>query len=78
MKTGHKNIIGPQLRRLRAAAGLTLIDLALAVAKRGENLSASDIGKIEERKRRVIDREFICLAAALGVEVKCLFARRRK
>ena len=78
MKREPKNIIGPKLRRLRTSAKLSIEELAARVVDRGGELSVVAIDKIEKRKRRIIDREFVCLAAALGVAVEKLFPRPRK
>lgn len=76
MKSKCKNIIGPRVRRLRKAAGLTCERLAGHVAQQGGKLTAREIDRIERRECRVKDHEVLHLARLLGVKVQELFPSR--
>lgn len=77
MSALHRNIIGPQGRRLRESAGLTREQLAGRIARQGGALTAQEIARIERRERRVKDHEVLMLAVALGVTVDALFPGNR-
>lgn len=57
-----KNVIGPQVRRLRDKAGLSQSELAAACQRIGWDVSRDTIAKIESGARWVGDFEVIYLA----------------
>jgi len=70
------NIVGPQVRRLRTAAGLSQPALAAACQRRGWDIERDTIAKIEGGRRWVGDSELIELARALGRPLVDLFPAR--
>jgi hypothetical protein len=60
-----KNVIGPQVRRLRYERGWTQAILTARCARLGWDLHYHTIAKIEAGLRCVSDRELILLAKAL-------------
>ena len=70
-----RNVVGPQLRRLRLAQtpAVTLEDLAGRLAARGIRLDRSAIGRIENGNRYVLDYELLALADALKTRPGELF-----
>ncbi len=64
--------MGPKVRRLRNAAGLSQADLAARCGVLGWDLSRETLAKIECQIRWVADFELMCLAAALRVGVSDL------
>ena len=64
---GARNIIGPQLRKLRSQNGLSQPALAARCQRMGWDLSRDTLAKIESQSRWVADFEVIFLAQALGV-----------
>lgn len=67
MASKQKNIVGPQVRRLRVAAGLSQEVLASHLQVAGWDLSRAGLSKIEAGLRLVIDAEAVVLARVLGV-----------
>lgn len=67
-----RNIIGPQLRRLRKQRGMTQPMLVARCNLLGWGLSRESLAKIETRIRWVADAELLCLATALTVPVEAL------
>jgi transcriptional regulator with XRE-family HTH domain len=80
-KKRPRNIVGPQVRRLRYQSGLTQEMFAARCSVLGLELSRATLSKIEARLRWVADLELIILADALRVEVADLLppkpAKRR-
>ena len=76
-KRTAKNVIGPTIRKLRAAARVPLSQEALAAKLqiRGVSLDRSALARIENRERLGRDVEIIALAAALRVPIERLFRR---
>lgn len=80
-KTGNKvsgrNIIGPNLRRIRLAQkpAVTLDDMAGRLAAQGVQMDRSAIGRIENETRYVLDYELVALAKALRKNVRDLLDR---
>jgi transcriptional regulator with XRE-family HTH domain len=60
-----RNIIGPQVRKLRIAAGVGQDDLAARCSRLGFDVSRSTISHIETGFRGVSDLEMVILAKAL-------------
>ena len=63
-----RNLVGPQIRKLRSQQGLTQPMLAARCRRWGWDLSRETLAKIETQFRWVADFELICLANALRVE----------
>ena len=76
MSAHHKNLIGPQVRRLRVAMDWSQEDLAAACQRAGWDVPRSGIGKIESRLRCVTDFEIAFLSEALGCKHADFFPRR--
>ncbi len=72
---GAKNVIGPQVRRLRWSRGLRQRDLAARLQIQGWAADRAAISRIESQLRCVRDIELLLLARALKVEVSELFGR---
>lgn len=64
-----RNIIGPQLRRLRYAAGLSQPALAARFQRIGWDIERDTIAKIEGQTRWVSDAELVMLARCFKVAV---------
>jgi transcriptional regulator with XRE-family HTH domain len=62
-----RNIIGPQLRRLRSAAGLSQPALAAKCQRIGWDIERDTIAKIEGQTRWVSDAELVMLAKCFGI-----------
>jgi len=75
-KKKRANIVGPQLRRLRIAAGLTQEELAGRCQLQGFDISRGTLSQIEAQIRCVIDEELVWLARALGTSIENLFQKR--
>jgi transcriptional regulator with XRE-family HTH domain len=71
-----KNIVGPQVRRLRSASGMSQTALAAACQRGGWDIERDTISKIEGGRRWVGDSELIELAKALGRPLVDLFPAR--
>jgi len=70
MGAQNKNIVGPQVRRLRVAANLSQAALAAACQRIGWDIDRNTVAKIEGRLRWVGDFELVYLTKAL----KCSLA----
>jgi transcriptional regulator with XRE-family HTH domain len=70
-----KNIVGPQVARLRYQAGLSQTDLAAKCQRAGWDASRGMIAGIEGQVRCVIDSELVVLAQVLGVPLEGLLPR---
>ena len=62
-----RNIVGPQVRRLRSAAGISQDDLAARCALKGFDVGRGSISHIETGLRGVSDLEMVILAKVLRV-----------
>ena len=69
----HKNIIGPQIRKIRCRRGLTQKALAAKLQLAGWWIDRAGVSKIELRLVRVNDYRQLYLARVLGVELADLF-----
>ena len=70
----NRNLVGPQIRKLRLSMDKSLVDLAADLEMNfGLKLDRSVIGKIEVGKRRVFDIELPAFADALEVRIEELF-----
>lgn len=73
-----KNIVGPQIRKLRYQQNLTQEMFAARCSVRGLDLSRGTLSKIEAQLRCVTDAELVVLAEALKAELKDLYPKRGK
>jgi hypothetical protein len=73
-----RNLVGPQIRKLRNQQGLTQPMLAARCRRWGWDLSRQTLAKIEVQLRWVSDFELLCLAKALRVEPDQLWPARDK
>ena len=73
MKDQPRNIVGPQVRRMRCEAGLSQPALAAQCQRMGWDVGRDAIAKIEGRTRWVADSELIHLAKALSCPLTDLF-----
>jgi transcriptional regulator with XRE-family HTH domain len=64
-----RNIIGPQLRRLRFAAGLSQPALAARFQRIGWDIERDTIAKIEGQTRWVSDAELVMIARCFGISI---------
>jgi len=78
MKRNPRNLVGPQVRRLRDQQGLTQPMLAARCHRWGWDLSRQTLAKIETQLRWVSDFELLCLARALRVEPEQLWPAKDK
>ncbi|XHR30094.1 MAG: helix-turn-helix domain-containing protein [Chthoniobacteraceae bacterium] len=68
-----RNVIGPQLRRIRSERGLTQDALAAHLQKAGWDVSRASVGKIEAQLRWVADCELFMLAEVLETALADFF-----
>ncbi len=73
MGAQNKNIVGPQVRRLRVAANLSQAALAAVCQRIGWDIDRNTIAKIEGRLRWVGDFELLYLSKALKCRLEDLF-----
>jgi transcriptional regulator with XRE-family HTH domain len=66
--TTQQNMIGPALRSLREAEGLTQAELAARLQLSGWDISRETLAKVESQVRCVTDRELVRFAEALEVD----------
>jgi len=64
----EQNMIGPTLRSLREAEGLTQAELAGRLQLAGWDISRETLAKVESQVRCVTDRELVRFAEALEVD----------
>jgi DNA-binding XRE family transcriptional regulator len=76
MATKQKNLVGPQLRRMRVAVGMSQATLAAACQRRGWDVGRDAIAKIEGGTRCVTDIELLELAKAFRCPLGDLFSAR--
>jgi len=63
----HKNIIGPQIRRIRAAKNLSQSALVEKLQRAGWDLSRGELAKIEAQVAYIREYRLCYLARVLGV-----------
>jgi transcriptional regulator with XRE-family HTH domain len=73
-----RNVIGPQLRRIRTVKGLSQPKLAEVLQRKGWDTSRDVIAKIEGQTRWVADFEVAFIAEVLQVHLDELFPRHRR
>jgi len=78
MATPSQNLVGPHVRRLRTAAGLSQEALAAKLQVAGWDLSRGGLSKIEAGLRRVNDAELWVLSHTLSCPIAELFPIRPK
>ena len=69
-----KNVIGPQVRKLRTKIDLSQAELAAVCQRLGWDISRDTIAKIEGRSRWVGDFEILFLAKALKISPGALLS----
>ena len=72
------NLIGPQVRKLRMARGLTQDQLAAQIAAKGWDASRITVAKIESRLRYVSDVEVVFFATLFKVSCQVLLPSSSK
>ena len=66
----HRNIIGPQVRKLRNQRGWSQNDLAVKLQCAGmEDATRSNVSNLEARLIRAVDEDMLYLARVLTVEL---------
>ncbi len=73
-----QNIVGPQVRKLRAARGWSQEELAGQLQRAGWIIMRGTLAKIESQVRCVSDAELMALSRALKVPVERLFGHANK
>lgn len=73
-----RNIVGPQLRRLRAERGLSQAAFAAQCQRMGWDASRDIVNRIESGERWVADMELVLLAQCLGVTIDALLPAPRQ
>ena len=74
MPKSQRNIVGPKVRQLRYASGLSQPALAAKCQWMGWDIGRDTIAKIEGQTRWVGDAELVHLARSLGVTLERLYA----
>ncbi len=69
------NVVGPQVRRLRYASGLSQPALAAACQRLGWDVGRDIIARIETQVRLVTDAEVLFLARALNASLEALYSK---
>jgi transcriptional regulator with XRE-family HTH domain len=64
----EQNMIGPTLRSLREAEGLTQAEFAARLQIAGWDISRETLAKVESQVRCVTDRELVRFAEALEID----------
>ena len=75
-KSPKKNIVGPQVSRLRSQSGLSQAAFAAKCQRKGWDISRGVIAAIEGQVRCVTDQEFVLLAQMLGVPLQALLPKK--
>ncbi len=76
MATTAKNVVGPQVRRLRVARGMSQAGLAGTCQRAGWDIGRVAIAKIEGGTRWVCDSELLELAKVFRCPLSELFPAR--
>jgi DNA-binding transcriptional regulator YiaG len=77
-KTLKKNIVGPQVSRLRSQMGLSQAAFAAKCQRKGWDISRGVVAAIEGQVRCVTDAEFVLLAQMLGAPLEALLPKKTK
>ena len=75
MEQANQNVVGDQIRRLRAQRGMTQQLLSTRCIRLRCDLSRGTIAKIEAGIRRVTDLELLVIARILRVDMLDLFPK---
>jgi transcriptional regulator with XRE-family HTH domain len=67
------NIVGPKVRKIREAQGLTQGELVARCNLLNWDISRGTLAKIEAQVRRVTDEEVALLASTLNISVSELY-----
>lgn len=67
------NVVGPNIRRIREAQGITQEELAARCNLLAWDVSRGTLAKIESQVRRVTDEEAVLLARALKVGIQEIY-----
>jgi transcriptional regulator with XRE-family HTH domain len=70
-----RNIVGPEIRRIRYQKGITQPQLVAKCNVAGWNISRETLAKIEAQIRWVSDIELLIIAEILGVKLPELFPK---
>jgi hypothetical protein len=70
-----RNLIGPQVRRLRCAKSWSQEHLMLVLQELGWNICRQRVARIESCEAWVSDFEMLLVASALEVELSALFPK---
>ena len=73
-----RNVVGPQVRRIRRQQRLSQTELVLRCQLSGFDMSRESLAKVEGGWRVVSDLEVLLLADALGVAFASLFPPSEK
>lgn len=73
-----RNIVGPELRRLRLERGLSQTAFAALCQRMGWDIGRDTVKHIEEGARWVADMELVLLAECLGVSCDALLPPQRQ
>ena len=76
-KSRRKNIVGPQVSRIRGQIGLSQEAFAAKCQRKGWDISRGIIAAIEGQVRCVTDEEFVLLAQMLGVSLEALLPKKK-
>jgi transcriptional regulator with XRE-family HTH domain len=71
----HRNVIGPQVRKLRYRHRWSQITFAIKLQHCGWSVSRETVAKIESRRGRVLDVHVLYLAEVLQVGIGDLFPK---
>jgi transcriptional regulator with XRE-family HTH domain len=72
------NVVGPQIRKLRSALGLTQEEFASRCQLHGLDISRGTLSQIEAQLRCVKDMELLALAKVLKTSTDKLFTKKTK
>ena len=72
-----RNLVGPEVRRLRVARNFSQPQLAALLQRKGWDATRDTVARIEGQVRWVADFEMVFLAKVLGVPLQELLSRRK-
>ncbi len=73
-----RNVVGPQLRRIRSQAALSQAELAVRLQLAGLDWSRVAVAKIESQIKKLNDAELFTIARVLNVRMDELFPSAEK
>lgn len=65
LSPGHRNLLGPHLRKLREAKGLTQNEVVAALQRDGWDVSRHVFGYVEDGSRAITDLELFAILKVL-------------